>query len=880
MSTFMRPDDHRLLKRFVLDADQAAFTELVGRYLGFVRACAGRQVPTDLVPDVCQAVFLVLARKAESLGADTVLSAWLFRTTRFIASRLRRSNLRRELREHTAHEMMNRTAALIEEGHQGSEFSEVGLPLDDALAVLTEKDRLLVLTRFFDELPFEKLGAKFGLRPDTARKRVERALDRMRVYLLRRGARITAAGLTTRMSEAVSAQALVPGEAAAIVSRLRNISAVPIGTSGGLMERWVEGALTDWRRFLLQQWGLKLATRALVCAAGLVILLLLDRFNRPHPSDSRVVGSLAAIQTPDPGPRLFPQEVRQAAPAAPLSLRFLDARTSVPLPGAEVVVETWDQQRVLRVERLRSGTRGECEIQSKEAHGRLLRVWASAAGHVPVVMDWHIHELQSGFPPYDCLLEPGRTISGSVFDEAGLPVTQARIRFQEPGLDTTRRENIGFHPATTEVSTDADGRFRSDQMPGDWLGSPLGISIRHPDFVGIDYQVAGPAAWTTNHALVLNSGFALRGQILDLQDVPVAAATVRARRGESWPEENCTTDSEGRFVFAHLPPGSFPFQVKAAGYESHEGLVVISETNPWVRVNLRPGPLETLTKKPTRPTQHQELDLEVMDARTGAAIPRFRVLLATDGGGQPLLLGEGIGGSAHWTVDASYYETFHLEIEAPNYLPRVSDKRSVTATTQRFEARLEPGADVSGTVVLPDGQPAALARVALAGPGRGLPMLQPGVPSASGNGARTVLSREDGSFQLSRSVGDHRLQVIHAEGCRYLELNELTGGKLRLEPWSVVEGQVHFGSDPVVPNSLAVVGLTRRTPNPNQASDELDFHYTCQLGSDLRFRFDHVPPGELEIRVSIPVPRKLIRWTQAIQVTPGSHLRIDSRRPE
>jgi hypothetical protein len=96
----------------------------------------------------------------------------------------------------------------------------------------------------------------------------------------------------------------------------------------------------------------------------------------------------------------------------------------------------------------------------------------------------------------------------------------------------------------------------------------------------------------------------------------------------------------------------------------------------------------------------------------------------------------------------------------------------------------------------------------------------------------------------------------------------------------VVEGQVHFGSDPVVPNSLAVVGLTRRTPNPNQASDELDFHYTCQLGSDLRFRFDHVPPGELEIRVSIPVPRKLIRWTQAIQVTPGSHLRIDSRRPE
>jgi hypothetical protein len=32
--------------------------------------------------------------------------------------------------------------------------------------------------------------------------------------------------------------------------------------------------------------------------------------------------------------------------------------------------------------------------------------------------------------------------------------------------------------------------------------------------------------------------------------------------------------------------------------------------------------------------------------------------------------------------------------------------------------------------------------------------------------------------------------------------------------------------------------------------------------------------------VSIPVPRKLIRWTQAIQVTPGSHLRIDSRRPE
>ena len=81
-------NDTELLRAWAAHCDEAAFAELVRRHLDLVHASARRQVgASPLADDVAQAVFLVLARKAGSLGSRVVLSGWLFRTTRFVAAR-------------------------------------------------------------------------------------------------------------------------------------------------------------------------------------------------------------------------------------------------------------------------------------------------------------------------------------------------------------------------------------------------------------------------------------------------------------------------------------------------------------------------------------------------------------------------------------------------------------------------------------------------------------------------------------------------------------------------------------------------------------------------------------------------------------------------
>ena len=95
--------DAELIRAYVEQHSEAAFAELVNRHLGFVYSSALRQVQQpDLAADVAQAVFLLLSRKAVGLRREVVLSGWLFRTTRFLASRTRRSEVRRQHHEQDA----------------------------------------------------------------------------------------------------------------------------------------------------------------------------------------------------------------------------------------------------------------------------------------------------------------------------------------------------------------------------------------------------------------------------------------------------------------------------------------------------------------------------------------------------------------------------------------------------------------------------------------------------------------------------------------------------------------------------------------------------------------------------------------------------------
>jgi hypothetical protein len=87
-------------------------------------------------------------------------------------------------------------------------WDRVGPVLDAAMHDLGETDRLAVLVRCFERRPFAEVGARLGLTENAARMRVDRALDRLRGHLARRGVTSTAAALALALGG--HAVAIVP----------------------------------------------------------------------------------------------------------------------------------------------------------------------------------------------------------------------------------------------------------------------------------------------------------------------------------------------------------------------------------------------------------------------------------------------------------------------------------------------------------------------------------------------------------------------------------------------------------------------------------------------------------------------------------------------
>jgi RNA polymerase sigma factor (sigma-70 family) len=84
------PTDADLLRRFAAARDEAAFTELVRRYGPLVLGVC-RRVVTDghLAEDAFQAVFVVLAKKANELDSPRPLGPWLYGVAHRVAVRAR-----------------------------------------------------------------------------------------------------------------------------------------------------------------------------------------------------------------------------------------------------------------------------------------------------------------------------------------------------------------------------------------------------------------------------------------------------------------------------------------------------------------------------------------------------------------------------------------------------------------------------------------------------------------------------------------------------------------------------------------------------------------------------------------------------------------------
>ena len=224
-------DDAALLRRYAEDRSEAAFAELVRRHLNLVYAVALRQCGGDahLAQDVAQRVFTDLARKAAALASRPVLSGWLHRATQFAATDVVRAERRRRIREQEAHAMQELTR------HPGAEpdWDRLRPVLDQAVNELGERDRDAVMLRFYEGRAFADIGVALRLSEDAARMRVDRALDKLRGSLAKRGVTSTAAALAAVLADQAGVAA--PAGLAATVTGAALAGAITVGAPAAIL---------------------------------------------------------------------------------------------------------------------------------------------------------------------------------------------------------------------------------------------------------------------------------------------------------------------------------------------------------------------------------------------------------------------------------------------------------------------------------------------------------------------------------------------------------------------------------------------------------------------------------------------------------------------
>ncbi|HEY3963041.1 MAG TPA: sigma-70 family RNA polymerase sigma factor [Planctomycetaceae bacterium] len=174
--------DRQLIGRFAANRDERAFAVLVSRHAPMVLRICRRIVKHEQdAEDACQAVFMLIARKAGNVRWHACIANWLYgaavRISRNENRRLTR-NLARRLED--AHSVASASDA-------SPESAEIESLLYQELDRLPDKYRGPVVLCHLEGRSRRQTAAELGISETTVKGRLERALDMLRWKLQRRG---------------------------------------------------------------------------------------------------------------------------------------------------------------------------------------------------------------------------------------------------------------------------------------------------------------------------------------------------------------------------------------------------------------------------------------------------------------------------------------------------------------------------------------------------------------------------------------------------------------------------------------------------------------------------------------------------------------------
>lgn len=516
--------------------------------------------------------------------------------------------------------------------------------------------------------------------------------------------------------------------------------------------------------------------------------------------------------------------------------------------------------------------------------------------------------LASGTNRHQLTLTEGVTVKGRVVRQ-GKPLAGISV-----GVVSADRGVENF-TGNFDIGTDTDGRFAFVNLPPnvDYYIYGLMKSLQSYGAIPIRrIHVGADGTILDAGDLMVGPSQRLAGRLVCSDNRPVPPATrLLVSREQAWDSTQVQLDEEGRFDVRGLPSEAVSLSARVGGYhispknlsldplnsrlvgrmdQDVTNLVFLLDKGPDTRSGFDSQLPESEWPQNQRLRGAESLPDHssqwliagrVHDSQSGQSIERFQVTL---GNAQAFMnrtsweersRTEGTNGQFVAYLNKRFGQPV-LKLEAEGYLPRRLTLQPESRTNLDFE--LQKGAGPHGLVLLPDGTPAPDASLALLCAGdQQVSLTAKGELQCWQKQDRVKFTEPDGSFAVAPELDMLEIAITAEAGFKLVAVEELaTNSRVKLEPWGKIKGVLHRASN-LSSNEDLDLALQQHHPGPGPLS--LQFHTTTD--DQVRFEFDHVPPGNLQINGRNMINTHAWSWDplEKVSLKPGAQLELDIHAP-